>query len=94
MTVQWTRRALADVTAVLETISAENPAAADRLEERILKLTGETLREQPLVGRPGRIAGTRELIVTRSYILVYRLRVDRVELLAFRHGARLWPLAF
>ena len=44
------------------------------------------------MGRPGRIAGTRELVVTRfSYILPYRVRNESVEILRVFHSARKWP---
>ena len=91
MTLLWTPRALADVAAVLTQIAAEDPGAAARFNDRLLELVETTLVSQPQMGRPGRVSGTRELIVHPRYILAYRVRGELIELLAFRHSARLWP---
>ena len=94
MTIVWTPRALTDVAAVLADITADDPAAADRLNERLLALIETTLITQPQMGRPGRVSGTRELIVHPRYVLAYRVRGEVLELLAFRHSARRWPDRF
>lgn len=45
----------------------------------------------PLIGRPGRVEGTRELVISDTpYIAIYRVK-DRVEVLRIRHGAQRWP---
>ena len=50
------------------------------------------LKEHPAVGRPGRVAGTRELLVTGTpYILPYRVAGDVLEVLRVLHSARRWP---
>ncbi len=50
------------------------------------------LSERPLVGRPGRIAGTRELSISgTNYIVAYRLKQDDVEILTILHSAQVWP---
>lgn len=47
------------------------------------------------LGRPGRISGTRELVVTKfPYILPYRVRNNAVEILRVFHTARKWPEIF
>lgn len=94
MRLLWTRRALADVAAVIADIAAEDPVAAGRFNDRFLELVETTLVSQPQMGRPGRVCGTRELIVHPRYILAYRVRGEVIELLAFRHSARLWPDRF
>lgn len=91
MRILWTPRALADVATVLDRIAVEDPAAAGRLNDRLLDLVETSLSAQPMMGRPGRVAGTRELVVHQRYILAYRVRRETLELLAFRHSARLWP---
>lgn len=56
---------------------------------------GENLRRFPASGRPGRVLGTRELVVSRTpYIVPYRVRGDMVELLLVLHAARKWPSQF
>lgn len=93
MTLLWTPRALADVAAVLAEIATEDPGAASRFTSRLLELE-TTLASQPQIGRPGRVTGTRELIVHPRYILAYRVRGELIELLTFRQGARRSPDSF
>lgn len=81
----WTPRALQDVRDVIEHI------AADRMLARMLSVVDDTLVAHPHVGRPGRVTQTREFIVHASYILVYRVKDETLEFLAFRHSARRWP---
>ncbi len=91
MRVVWTTSALADVEAIQDFIAQHSPAAAYTLATDILERTDRLLSDNPMIGRAGRIAGTRELVVSGTrYIVAYRLR-DQVELLAVMHGAREWP---
>jgi toxin ParE1/3/4 len=47
------------------------------------------------MGRPGRVPGTRELVVTDTpYAVAYIANADRVVVLAVPHGARTWPRSF
>lgn len=94
MTPVWTRQALADLAEIVAYIASDDPAAATRLLERIDLAGGETLPAHPQLGKPGRVEGTREFVVHPSYILVYRLRDVRLEILAVRHSAQRWPEHF
>ena len=72
-------------------IAQDNPKAA---AEFVLHLRDSALMlgEQPNLGRPGRIPGTRELVVANlPYILPYRVRNDAIEILRVFHTARKWP---
>ena len=51
------------------------------------------LATHPKMGKPGKIAGTRELIPHESYKLAYEIEEDTVWVLALVHTARLWPPA-
>jgi plasmid stabilization system protein ParE len=59
--------------------------------ERILAAAAR-LAEFPETGRPGRRAGTRELVVSRTpYLVPYRVRGEFVEVLRVLHGRQRWP---
>lgn len=94
MTVHWTPRALTDIEEIHRYIAADNPTAAAELIERILAFVEETLAAEPMIGRPGRVAGTRELLPHPNYILAYRVKSDQIDILTLRHAARLWPDRF
>ena len=94
MRVKWLRTALANLNAEAEYISQDNPAAAARTVAAILDAV-DLLKKYPASGRPGRVPGTRELVVRGTpYIVPYRVRGNTVELLRVFHGARKWPSQF
>lgn len=89
----WLRRALADRDAQLDYIAQDNPGAAIEQGDRIAHQVA-MLAEHPEIGRAGRKQGTRELVISRTpFIVVYRLRGERIELLRLLHGAQQWPKA-
>ncbi len=94
MRVRWLRVALGNLEAIGEYASHDNPPAADRLVHTIYNAV-EDLRRFPAMGRPGRVPGTRELVVPGTpYIVPYRVRDDVVEVLRVLHASRRWPKKF
>ena len=94
MRVKWLRSALANLEAEAEYIARDNPAAAARVVTTINRAV-QTLRRFPALGRPGRVPGTRELVVSSTpYIIPYRVRNNAVEILRVFHAARRWPGKF
>jgi toxin ParE1/3/4 len=92
--VRWLRVALANLGAEADYIAEDNPAAADRLVQRIMRSVN-LLSKNPAMGRPGRVSGTRELVVGDTpYIFPYRVRANAVEILRVFHAARKWPTSF
>jgi len=91
MKLIWAPSARRDRGEIREYITRDNPAAAlamDKLFER----KAAVLLEHPRLGRRGRVAGTRELVVHQNYILIYDLAGDDlVRMLRVLHGARQWP---
>ena len=76
---------------IRERVAADNPAAASRMIERI-RAAVERLAASPALGRPGRLADTRELVVTRTpYIVPYRIKGDVVQIITILHSAQRWP---
>lgn len=90
MRVVWTPDARNDRRSIFNYISAENASAALSLDEAFSDKVG-ILVDHPEIGRPGRVAGTRELVAHRNYLLIYRVLRDEVLILRVLHGARLWP---
>lgn len=91
MTPVWTAQALDDVSAIVTRIGQDDPQATTQLLDRIEETATTILPANPLMGRPGRVDGTREFLLHRSYILVYRVQADRLDILTVRHAARSWP---
>jgi toxin ParE1/3/4 len=94
MRLVWTWPAARDLDSIGDYISQENPRAAERVVNRI-RDAAANLADFPLLGREGRVVDTRELVISSTpFILVYRAREDRVEILAVFHSARCWPASF
>jgi toxin ParE1/3/4 len=94
MKVVWTAPALRDLEALGDYIARESPAASARIVTRILERV-DTLAQHPQMGRIGRVAGTRELVVTNTpFVVPYRVHDQRIEVLSVFHGARKWPESF
>ncbi len=91
MHVKWTRTALANLDEEAAYIAQHNPQAAVDIVERIEKAV-QLLTDFPAMGRPGRVPGTRELVVNETpYIVPYRVRGQTVHILRVFHTARKWP---
>ncbi len=91
MQIKWLRKALANLEAEAEYIARDNRAAAARIVTTIQQAVGR-LADYPASGRPGRVPGTRELVVPGTpYIIPYRVRGTTVQILRVFHAARKWP---
>ena len=91
MRIIWTPPALRDLAAVRAYLAQFNPDAAQRQITLIVK-AASALTQFPNIGRPGRRAGTRELVVSHTpYLLPYRLNADRIEILRVLHASQRWP---
>jgi toxin ParE1/3/4 len=87
MAIRWTRAALQSVDEIAAYIAKDNPARASsfvlELQDAVAKL-----QRHPGMGRAGRVVGTRELVLHKNYIAIYRVRGDDVEILRLHHAAR------
>ena len=92
MKVVWSRRAIRDLVYLREHIEKDSEQNAVLIAKRILKAV-DLLQTHPEIGRPGRMVGTRELVVPETpYLIPYRVRRERLELIAVFHGRQKWPL--
>ena len=94
MRVRWLRTALQNLIAEAEYISQDNPTAAAELVSSITNAVAQ-LKRYPALGRPGRVSGTRELVVSHTpYIVPYRVRLGVIEIVRVFHSSREWPKEF
>jgi toxin ParE1/3/4 len=87
MALKWTRTALRSVDGIVGFIAKDNPTRATSFVLE-LKDAVSGLQVHPGMGRAGRVVGTRELVLHRNYIAIYRVRGDDVEILRLHHVAR------
>lgn len=91
MKIVWTRRALREIDQAFAFVARDSPAAASAMVAA-MEARAAVLAEHPEIGRPGRMDGTRELVLPGlPYILPYRVRDGRIEILAVFHSSRAWP---
>lgn len=91
MKLVWTRLAIEDIGSAYDYIAAERFSSAVTVVERIEKAL-HMLARHPNMGRPGRVGGTRELVIPGTpFIVPYWIKGKRIEVLALIHGARRWP---
>lgn len=91
MTVlEWRETARADLLAIVDYISDDNPDAAQRLKDDI-EAKAAALPENPKLYRIGRMLGTREMVVHSNYVVVYMEEPRKVTILRVLHAAQLWP---
>jgi toxin ParE1/3/4 len=92
--VVWSKHAQNDFGGILDYIAEDNPAAAQRVADRIDQ-TIRTLAATPS-GRRGRVSGTYEKVVrSLPYIVAYALGDEpkgheTITILRVIHGARDW----
>jgi addiction module RelE/StbE family toxin len=92
MKVVWSRRAIRHLIHLREYIEKDSEQNAVLVAKRILNAV-DLLQGHPEMGRHGRVLGTRELVVPdTSYIIPYRVRRERLELIAVFHGRQKWPI--
>jgi toxin ParE1/3/4 len=91
MRLRWLRHALRNLDDEAAYIAADDPTAARQVVKRVFDAVAQ-LEQQPGLGRPGRVPGTRELVVSQTrYIVPYRVRGQTVEVLRVFHTSRRLP---
>ena len=91
MRIRWLRAALRNLDEEASYIATDDPVAAGRVVERVLGAVA-LLAEHPAIGRPGRLPGTRELVVPGTrYLVPYRVEGAEVQILRVFHTSRRPP---
>ena len=88
--LEWKATAIADLLAIIDYISDDNPDAAQALKDEIEAKTSR-LPEHPQMYRGGRVDGTREMVVRPNYIVIYADDPSAIMILRVLHAAQQWP---
>jgi toxin ParE1/3/4 len=92
MIILWSPEAIEDLTSLRAYIAEDDPAAARAVVLHIIHNIEQLLPDNPQMRRPGRVPGTRELVIpTTPFIVPHRLQRDVIQILRVYHGARRWP---
>jgi plasmid stabilization system protein ParE len=92
MKLRYSRRALAELDAILSDLGSKNPAAARSLRARVFQI-GERISQFPqgyqqVAERPG---VRRVPMVRYPYLIFYKVLDDEAVVLRIIHGARKEP---
>lgn len=88
--LEWRETARADLLAIVDYISDDNPDAAQRLKDDIEAKISK-LPRHPKRYRAGRVTGTREIVLRPNYVVVYAEDALMISILRVLHAARQWP---
>jgi toxin ParE1/3/4 len=92
MTLQWSPESIHDLLALRAHFAECGPAAAKRVALYILYCVEHLLPKNPKLGAPGRLPGTRELVIPKTpYIIPYRVSGTKIEIARVYHTSRRWP---
>src|ERR1700687_5284901 len=93
MTIEWSPEAIFDLADLRDYIARDNPEAALRLTLIIIATIEVELPDDPESGRPGRVHGTRELVIPDTPVIVpYRMHNGMLQVLGVYHPRRKWVI--
>lgn len=91
MSIRWLPQAQRNRLEQLDYIAQDNPLAAINQDQEIERQISMLLTH-PKMGRPGRVTGTRELVISSTpFVVIYRLQGQSIEVLRLLHSAQQWP---
>ena len=88
--LEWKATAIADLLAIVDFISDDNPDAAQAVKDEIEAKTSR-IPDNSKLYRAGRVDGTREMVVSPNYIVIYAEGLEVVTVLRVLHAAQQWP---
>ncbi len=88
--IRWSAAALDDLEELVGYIALFDVAAAQAIQDRIESVV-LPLSRHPYLYRPGRVAGTREIVAHPNYIVVYSVLNDAIEIRNVLHSRQRYP---
>lgn len=89
MDIVWTEQARHEVSTIVGYVARFDTIAAQALRQR-LEAVVLPLAEHPYLCRRGRVAGTREMVVSPNYIIIYRV-AHVIQIVSVLHTRRRYP---
>ena len=84
--VRWTNRALGRLDEIADYIAKDNP---ERAKTFVTELRDKVkILQSHQLGMAGRVFGTKELVLHKNYLAVYRVKDDEVQILTILHSAQ------
>ncbi len=90
MLVKWRPEARLELWSILDYIGDRNPIAAANLFDAIEQTT-QALPEHPYLYRLGRVNGTREIVISPNYIVIYQTTTNYIEIISVVHARQEYP---
>lgn len=91
MRIEWLPDAAQDLHTQVAWIAQQDPWATISVGDAV-EATVSRLADYPAMAQPGRVEGTRGLVVVGTpYVVVYRIEAAALVVLRILHGARRWP---
>ena len=88
--VRWLPKASVNLATIIDYIAERDDVAASRLQDDIERVTSQ-LPQYPYLYRPGRVDGTREIVVRHNYVVVYRVLPNLIEIVSVLHSRQRYP---
>lgn len=89
MLIEWAPAARVQLRQITDYISDLNPVAALELNQAI-EASVLALSRRPHLYRPGRVIGTREMVVHPNYLVVYKV-TDNIRVISVLHARQRYP---
>ena len=91
MEIIWLPKAKQDLLLIKDYMSKDSAGIANQVISRIV-LSIKSLMNNPRLGKPGRIKGTRELFLDDlPYTIPYQVQDSKIQILRVFHQSRCWP---
>jgi toxin ParE1/3/4 len=90
LNARWDAEALLQLDNIVQYTRDRNPAAAERIEQSF-QTSVERLCSMPMIGRPGRVPGSREWIVHPNYLIIYRVTEQTIDIIRVLHSRQQYP---
>jgi toxin ParE1/3/4 len=93
--IEWTEQAIRHLDQAHDYITLSNREEVAARVTMHIATSVQQLATFPMSGRPGRVPGTRELVISNSpFVVAYSIEKERIVILALYHGAQQWPEVF